>query len=412
MSEKKILMLTGNLSGNVSGGMGIATAEIARQLDNATPLLLLKSGNESFPSLRNVYSVNAFTPTKQIVSYSVFPSSAKEVINYDFLISPYRTDEYKKTTLTIKEASVLEVIEEIPPTYLEEVAFYNQKLVELAQTLVFDVIYCHDWITFQAGISLKLLTGKKLVLHIHSLETDRKPENKNPNIYYLERKAMDYADAVIAVSEYTKNIIRKNYEIYPGKIHVVHNAFVSSEIKKIHKETGEMNVLFMGRLSRQKGVDTFIDIAEIVYQKYPLVQFIIAGDGELRTEIEERIENSIACDNINLMGFLEEEEKKNLLAITDIFCMPSESEPFGLAGLEAAAAGIPCVISKQSGISEILNSSLKTDHHDISGFALSIIMLLENESLRKSIAEEQLTEVKTLSWEKATEKIVSIINHL
>jgi glycogen synthase len=405
-------MLTGNLSGNISGGMGIATAEIARHLATVSNLLLIKSGDESFPSIKNVFTVNASTPAKQIVSYSVFPSSAKEVINYDFLISPYRTDEHKKIASFQTDASVLEVIEAVPPTYLEEVAFYNQKMAELAQTLVFDVIYCHDWITFQAGISLKLLTGKKLVLHIHSLETDRKPDNKNPNIYYLERKAMDYADAVIAVSEYTKKLIRKNYEIYPGKIQVVHNAFVPGTIKRQEKDTGEMNVLFMGRLSRQKGIDNFISIAEIVYQKYPLVQFIVAGDGELRTEIEERIENSIAADNINLLGFLETQEKNDLLGITDIFCMPSESEPFGLAGLEAASAGIPCVISKQSGISEILTSALKTDHDDVSGFALSIIMLLENESLRKSIAEEQLSEIKQLNWGKAAENIQRIIQNV
>lgn len=402
-------MLTGNLSGNVSGGMGIATAEIARQLANFSNLLLIKSGEESFPGIKNVYAVNASTPAKQIISYSVFPSSPKEVINYDFLISPYRTDDYKKNGSYQTDPSVLEVIESIPPTYLEEVAFYNQKIIELAQTLVFDVIYCHDWITFQAGISLKLITGKKLVLHIHSLETDRKPDNKNPNIYYLERKAMDYADRVITVSEYTKNMIRKNYEIYPDKIQVIHNAFVPTGIKKFEKDSPAMNVLFMGRLTRQKGIDNFISIAEIVYQKYPLVQFVIAGEGELKTEIEERIENSIAADNINLLGFLETEEKNNLLGITDIFCMPSESEPFGLSALEAASAGIPCVISKQSGISEILTNALKADFDDIAGFALSIIMLLENESLRRTIAEEQLTEIKEMNWEKTARKILDVV---
>jgi glycogen(starch) synthase len=411
MSETKILMLTGNLSGQVSGGMGVATAEIAKHLSAIAPFQLIKSGNEDFPSIKNVHIINAASPNKQIVSYSVFPSDPKENINYDFLISPYRTDSVLKKTETVKtESSVLEVIETIAPTYLEEVAFYNQKIVELAQTLSFDVLYCHDWTTFQAGISLKLLTGKKLVLHIHSLETDRKPDNKNPNIYYLERKAMDYADTVIAVSEYTKQLIRKNYEIYPGKIQVVHNAFQSAGITKTEKDTNEMNVLFMGRLTRQKGIDNFISIAEIVYQKYPFVQFIVAGEGELRTEIENRIEDSVAADRINLLGYLNEEEKNNLLAITDIFCMPSESEPFGLSALEAAAAGIPCVISRQSGISEVLTSALKTDFTDISGFALSIISLLESESLRKTIAEGQASEIKDLNWEKTAEKIKEILS--
>jgi glycogen(starch) synthase len=415
MLENKILMLTGNLSGQVSGGMGVATSEIAKHLSSIIQLQLIKSGNESFPSIKNVHTINAATPARQIVSYSVFPSEQKESIHYDFLISPYRTDSFYKNGQTKKtktEESVLEVIETIAPSYLEEVAFYNQKIAELAQTLVFDVIYCHDWTTFQAGISLKLQTGKKLVLHIHSLETDRKPDNKNATIYYLERKAMDYADAIITVSEYTKELIKKNYEIYAGKIHVVYNAFQPVEIKKVKKETKEMNVLFMGRLTRQKGIDNFISIAEIVYQKYPFVQFVIAGEGELRTEIEDRIDNSIAEDRINLLGYLNDAEKNDLLAITDIFCMPSESEPFGLSALEAAAAGIPCVISKQSGIAEIMHSALKTDFADVEGFAMSIISLLESESLRKTIAGGQLSEIKDLRWEKAVEQIKGVIGSL
>ena len=407
MLESKILMLTGNLSGKISSGMGIATSEIAKHLAAISPLQLIKSGEEDFPSIKNVHTINGSTPTQIITTYATTKNEKAEIINYDFLISPYRTENFikRENSETITDTTVIEVTETIAYSYLEEVAYYNQKIAELAQTLSFDVIYCHDWTTFQAGISLKLLTGKKLVLHIHSLETDRKPENKNFNIYSLERKAMDYADTIITVSDYTKNLIQKNYEIYPGKINVVHNASSTLEINKIEKTTKEMNVLFMGRLTRQKGIDAFISIAEIVYQKYPFVQFVIAGEGELRTEIEDRIENSIACDNINLLGFLNTEEKNNLLAITDIFCMPSESEPFGLSALEAAAFGIPCVISKQSGISEILKSSLKTDFNDTAGFALSIISLLESESLRKTISEEQLVEIKGLSWEDTAQKI-------
>ncbi len=410
MLEPKILMLTGSLSGEISGGMGIATTEIAKHLSAITPVQLIKSGG-NFPTIKNSHSINAFTPAKQIVSYSVFPLDKKDPIQYDFLISPYRSDSfYKKEQKKQAGNSILEVIETIAPTYMEEVAFYNQKVIELAQTLPFDVIYCHDWTTFQAGISLKLHTGKKLVLHIHSLETDRKPDNKNTNIYYLERKAMDYADAVITVSVYTKKLICKNYEIYPDKISVVYNAIeqvVQNRIQETGKKT--LNVLFLGRLTRQKGIDNFISIAELVYAKFPTVQFVIAGEGELRTEIEDRIENSIAVDQINLLGYLNNEEKNNLLDITDIFFMPSESEPFGLSALEAASTGIPCVISKQSGISEIMASAIKADFNDVAGFAAGVISLLESESLRKTVSEGQLAEIKELNWNKSVEKIKDII---
>jgi len=405
-------MLTGDLSGQVSGGMGIATAEIARHLASISNLHLIKSGDENFPSIRNVSTVNASSPARQIVSYSVFPGVQKEPLQYDFLISPYRTNDAQNLPSYKTNPSTLEVVETVASSYLEEVALYNQKVIDLAQTLVFDVIYCHDWTTFQAGISLKLQTGKKLVLHIHSLETDRKPDNKNPNIYYLERKAMDYADAVITVSEYTRNLIRKNYEIYPGKIQVVHNAIAPLSINKAAKETNELNVLFMGRLTRQKGIDNFISMAEVVFENYPDVQFVIAGEGELRTEIEGRIESSEAADNISLLGYLNSEEKNDLLAITDIFCMPSESEPFGLVALEAASAGIPCVISKQSGIAEIMTSALQADFNDVSGFALSITTLLESESLRTTVAEEQAKNIKALNWNNSAANILEILKKL
>ncbi|HSZ24899.1 MAG TPA: glycosyltransferase family 4 protein [Cytophagaceae bacterium] len=410
MAETTILIITGNLSSLVSSGMGVATSEIAKHLSAIAPVQLIKSGNENFPSIKNVFTINAVSPSRQIVSYSLFPSNPHETIHYDFLISPYRTDYYKNGQSKNTKETVLEIIETVAPSYLEEVALYNQKIIDLAQTLVFDVIYCHDWTTFQAGISLKLITGKRLVLHLHSLETDRKPDNRNTNIYYLERKAMDYADAVITVSEYTKNLIKKNYEIYPDKIHVVYNSYQSIEIKKEKKESTEMTILFMGRLTRQKGIDNFISIAEIVFQQYPFVQFVIAGDGELRTEVEARIENSIAMERINLVGYLNGEEKNNLLTMTDIFCMPSESEPFGLSALEAAAAGIPCVISNQSGIAEILTSALKATFNDVTGFAQHIISLIENHELRNIISNAQLKEIQELSWEKSARKIKEILS--
>lgn len=413
MLEPRVLILTGSLSSQISGGMGVAAAQIAKHLSAITSVQLIKSGNENEPFIKNTHIINASSPAKQIVSYSIFPADNKETIHYDFLISPYKTDEYHKTKqVTNAGNSILEVIETIAPTYLEEVAFYNQKIIELAQTLSFDIIYCHDWTTFQAGISLKLHTGKKLILHIHSLETDRKPDNKNVNIYYLERKAMDYADAIITVSNYTKALICKNYEIYPGKINVVYNALqegTEDRKQKTGTKNRALNVLFMGRLTRQKGIDNFISIAELIYQDFPEVQFIIAGEGELLNEIEGRVENSIVVDNINLLGYLNSEEKNNLLAITDIFCMPSESEPFGLSALEAAAAGIPCVVSRQSGISEVLQSALKIDFSDVTGFVIAISSLLESESLRKTISEKQLSEIKELSWGKATEKIKGIM---
>ncbi len=412
MLDPKIIVLTGNLSGQISGGMGIATTEIALNLSAITPIQLIQSGTDVFPTIKNTHTINRSSPVNKISTPSIFKSETTEIANYDFLISPYRTENATKITHSTNTTdSIIETSEPATTSYLEEVAFYNQKVVTLAETLPFDVLYCHDWTTFQAGISLKLRTGKKLVLHIHSLETDRNPDNKNNIIYYLERKAMDYADAVITVSNYTKKLICKNYEIYPGKIHVVYNATANVEDKKQKEATTNraLNVLFMGRLTRQKGIDAFISIAEIVHKKFPTVQFIIAGEGELYSTINTRIENSEAVDQIHLLGYLNTEDKNKLLAITDIFCLPSESEPFGLSALEAAAVGIPCVLSKQAGISEILRSALKTNFDDIEGFALAIISLLESESLRKMIAEEQLVDCKELSWEKTAAQIKSII---
>ncbi len=404
-------MLTGNLSGEISGGMGIAGTQLALQLASISHLHLITSEADELPNIQNVSSLRSTEAIPSVSSFLPFSPSFRETIQYDFLISPYRTDQYENTSSLFTEPSPTgEEIKNSPLSYLEEVALYNQKIIEVAQTLVFDVIYCHDWPTFQAGISLKLLTGKKLVLHIHSLEADRNPANKDPKIYYLERKAMDYADGVIAVSEYTRNMIRKYYEIYPGKIKVVYNAFLPLTINRL--PANSKTVLFMGRLTPQKGAAHFISIAEAIHRKDPEVLFVMAGEGELRKELEEQLRNSPVANLFQMPGFLNTEDKLRYLSSASVFCLPSESEPFGLSALEAAGSGIPCVVSNQSGISEILSGALTVDSHDIAGFAFSILSLLENDSLRTSVTEKQLSSIQDLTWERSAHKILEILSGL
>jgi glycogen(starch) synthase len=419
MSETKILMLAGDLSGSISGGMGIAASHIALHLSDVFPLQLIVSGSGQLPLGKNVHLISGTAAPKEVVASSPGAASLVSTTSvveggFDFLISPYRNDVYfsKKTLVTEQPQVSADGIETVwyeYPSYLEEVALFNQRIVELAQTLAFDVIYCHDWTTFQAGISLKLLTGKKLVLHIHSLETDRHPVDKNEKIYYLERKAMDYANAVIAVSNYTKNLIRKNYEIYPDKIHVVYNGHQTPPVAANAEKRDEKNVLFMGRLTKQKGIETFVNLAEHIAGILPNVRFLIAGDGVLRHDIEERLDNSEYADNILLLGHLEETAKNELLAITDVLCLPSESEPFGLSALEAAARGIPCVISKQSGISECMPGALQADFYDEALFVQHLLLLLQDDAVAKSIAAKQLEEIKDLSWQNTAATIQKIL---
>ena len=269
----------------------------------------------------------------------------------------------------------------------------------------FDLIHAHDWMTARAGLAIQEATGKPLVFHIHSLSYDRSgPEDQGP-IYQIEKEIISRAQMSLCVSDYTRGICLTQYGANPEKIFTVHNGAAPQTPFRSTPLLPEKIVLFLGRLSAQKAPHSFLKIAAKILAVNPKVRFILAGAGEQLSElIEESITQGIA-DRVHFLGFQNRSQVLRLFSQSDVCCMPSRSEPFGLAALEAAQFGVPIVVSKQSGIREVLPSALVTDSWDLDGMAAHIQSLLNDEALHQETSQALLAEQKTCTWEKAARKI-------
>ncbi|MCS6823082.1 MAG: glycosyltransferase [Cytophagaceae bacterium] len=406
MKNSNILFLAWYLDTRIGGGMAKASAGILNTLakkHNITAILPIQPLYDINSSVSVIF-IDDIINIKAENTTSVF---SLEKFSLKSFYSPYNT--------CIQDVENRENPERdnLTDSIQNYIAAYNSKVVEAASNLNFDIIYCHDWITMMAGIRLKLLTGKKLLVHIHSLEYDRYGEDSRNWVYYLERKAMDMADSIISVSHYTKNIAVKYYDIYPEKINVIHPITNEQIVReKAQKKSTCVNLLYVGRLAPQKGVLHFIQICEKIHLSYPDIKFIITGEGELQAELNERIENSFARQNFVQLGFLNETEKNELYPEIDIFCHTSISEPFGLAALEAALHGIPCILSRNSGIAEILTESIRINPLDTDGYACAILSLLESDSLKKLIINGQYENLKKAFTESYLSKFEKVIFEL
>jgi len=287
---------------------------------------------------------------------------------------------------------------------------YSELTASLASGIDFDVIHAHDWMTMLAGIKIKQYTGKPLVMHIHSLEIDRGGEHSKGWVYELEKKGMEYADLVMPVSHFTATNIQKHYGISPSKISVVHNGSVPADPYKSQRSFNEKTVLFVGRLTRQKGPERFLDIASRVLEKNPDVRFIMAGTGDHFRPLLEQSSYKQIGNRFHLTGFLNQEKLRYLFSVSDVYCMPSVSEPFGLSAIEAAQFGIPCVISKQSGVAEVLPGSLKFDHWDVHKAADYILSLLADPVLSEQVVADARKNLDEISWDISAEKILHAYN--
>ena len=275
-----------------------------------------------------------------------------------------------------------------------------------------DVVHAHDWMTFLAGVEVKKATGKPLVLHVHASQYDRAGVDARGWIYDLEKYGMEQADIVIPVSRYTGQICSGHYGIDPAKIRPVHNGAEPVEVFSTKKKFPEKLVLFLGRLTAQKGPEFFLEIASKVLEQNKNVRFVMAGTGErLKPLIESGAFRGLG-GYFHFTGFLNKEKVNELLSMTDIYCMPSVSEPFGLSALEAAQFGIPAVISKQSGVAEVLKGALKADFWDVDLMAKHIIDLLTDDELRARVVEQAALDMAAATWDAAAETVVEIYREL
>lgn len=292
-----------------------------------------------------------------------------------------------------------------------EVHRYAKVAVEIALGESFDVVHAHDWMTYPAGIAVAAATGKPLVVHVHSTEFDRSGEHVNQQIYDIERHGVHAADKVICVSMLTRGILLKRYAASPEKVEVVYNAIdknggVAEPPPAIRRN--EKIVLFLGRITMQKGPEYFLMAAKKVLEYEPDTRFIMAGSGDMiRRSIELAAELGIG-HKVMFPGFLRGDDVTRVYQMADLYVMPSVSEPFGIAPLEALSNDVPVMISKQSGVSEILSHVLKVDFWDVNEMANKIIAVLRHPPLRAALKEHGTFEVRRLTWKESARGCVEV----
>ena len=300
---------------------------------------------------------------------------------------------------------------------MEEVARYAMVggTIALQHKDEFDVIHAHDWLTYLAGIAAKQLTGKPLVVHVHATSFDRaSDDNIDTRVYALEKRGMAEADKVITVSDLTRNIVINKYGVDPAKVITVHNAVDFSGRAGIQVERGVKDkiVTFLGRVTYQKGPEYFIEAAAKVLKRCDNVRFVMAGSGDMLNRCIRHVARLGIADRFHFTGFLRGDDVRKMFALSDVYVMPSISEPFGISPLEAMRSNVPSIISFQSGAAEILKYAFKVDFWDVDAMADDIYALLQYPALSSFASKQGLDEVNALKWDRATAKLKTIYESL
>lgn len=296
---------------------------------------------------------------------------------------------------------------------MEEVAHYAMVggTIAMEHKDEFDIIHAHDWLTYLAGIAAKELTGKPLVVHVHATSFDRGTEDQiDSRVYDIEKRGMMAADKVVAVSDLTRNIVINKYGIDPEKVVTVHNAvdFSGRENVKVERGVRDKVVTFLGRITFQKGPEYFIEAAAKVLKRTKGVRFVMAGSGDMMNRCIRHVAKLGISDRFHFTGFLRGAEVQKMFAMSDVYIMPSVSEPFGISPLEAMRSNVPAIISNQSGAAEVLKYAFKVDFWDVDAMADDIYALLKYPALADFAAREGYEEVNRLKWNIATAKLKNI----
>ena len=300
------------------------------------------------------------------------------------------------------------------PNLMQDVEKYAMVAEEIAKSEQFDIIHAHDWLTYRAGIAAKAVSGKPLVVHIHATEYDRSGEkNRNDIVYNLEREGMMAADAVCAVSNLTRSIVIDKYGIPAEKVYTLHNA-VEPNLR--HGDSArpleDKIVTFLGRVTFQKGPEYFVETAKRVLEKDEHVRFVLAGDGDMMPRVIDRVVELGISDRFHFTGFLRGKDIDKMFGMSDVYVMPSISEPFGISPLEAMQSGVPVIISKQSGVSEVLQYAIKVDFWDIDAMADAIYGILHYPVLAEMFSQKGLEEANNLKWEDVAARLKNIYQTL
>ena len=413
----KVLMFGWEFPPHIAGGLGTACYGLTKGLykQGVEVLFVMPSatGEEDQSAVKilnasDVPIMQSWTGVKDFFSKVSFIKVSSDLVPYidpnvwgEVVSDSLRKKEYEE--FRIKYGSKYKFSGRYGTSLMEEVSRYAMVAATIASNNDFDIIHAHDWLTYAAGIAAKRVSGKPLVIHVHATEFDRSGENINSEVYNIEKMGMEHADRVITVSNLTRNIVINKYGIDPAKVFTLHNAVDFNEFKQMDVRRGvkEKIVTFLGRITFQKGPEYFIEAANKVLAKSPDVRFVMAGNGDLLNRSIRRVAKLGIADRFHFTGFLKGDEVKRMFAYSDVYVMPSVSEPFGISPLEAMKSNVPTIISKQSGVAEVLKYAIKIDFWDIDAMADAIYALLSYPALSQMTVRCGMDEVNSLKWENA-----------
>ena len=414
----KVLMLGWEFPPILTGGLGPACYGLAKSLANFVELkIVLPKSALNFKMKRvNLIGLNHFDFDPATGEMTV--DDFRKFLAAEFIdeLNPAPAElriSYNYPDITGNEVIALfNEADSYGTNIMRKVQAFAEVMEQLSDKIEFDVIHAHDWITFPAAVRLKKKTGKPLVLHVHSLETDRAhPEARNP-VYHIEHQGMLHADRILPVSAYTKNSIINLYGIAAEKIYPIYNAIDETVSYKVSRNDKEKWILFLGRITRQKGPEFLLETMIKLCSKMPEAKFIIAGTGDKTDWLKEQVHANGLDHQTIFTGYVKREKVTELLASADAYFMPSVSEPFGLSALEAAQFKIPCVLSKQSGVSEVLFNVLKADCWDTDKFANQLFAVCNYKGIRETMVRLTSNDLKNISWDNSAREVLKSYKHL
>jgi len=419
----KTFMLGWEFPPFISGGLGTACYGLTKALDGlgvGVIFLLPRISPSQYAGGIKMLSAQDIVKSEQVMSAEFknvkFRTITSELQPYANPLSYHQT-QLQQTKASVHISAGQTEIEFAASHYggdmYSQVYRYAEKVTQIAASEDFDVVHAHDWMTYPAAIAAAKISAKPLVVQVHSTEFDRSGENINQMIYDIERQGMHCAHKIIAVSNYTKNIITSRYGISADRVEVVYNAIGNNGTNGSRAVCSTFNkndriVLFLGRITMQKGPEYFIAAAKKVLEKMDNVKFVMAGDGDMAHRMIELAARLRIGHKVFFTGFLRGEDVRKAYKMADLYIMPSVSEPFGIAPLEALQQNVPVLISRQSGISEVLTNALKVDFWDINEMANKIISVLRHPSLHQTLQKNGLEEIRRFRWEDSAAKVKRI----
>jgi glycogen(starch) synthase len=431
-----VLMFGWEFPPHISGGLGTACYGLTKSLmkENARVLFVVPRahGDENI-DLISASEILMETTDTRISSTGLITKENTEVVKISIpsSLSPYTSVQlwgetksienwncefhFQTREVAVKGGKRYQFSGAYGPALLDEVQRYSEVASVIAHHHSFDVIHAHDWLTYLAGIEAKKMSGKPLIVHVHATEFDRAGEkNIDERVFEIEQRGMEEADLVIAVSQWTKDIIVTRYNIDEEKVRVVHNGIIPQEevdFSTLPKISDHI-VTFLGRITYQKGPQYFIEAAQKVLQHYPDAHFIMAGSGDLLPAMMDRVAQLKISSRFHFTGFLKGRQMQQVWSVSDVYVMPSVSEPFGITPLEAVQAGVPVIVSNQSGVAEVMDHAIKVDFWDTDALANAMINVLKHKILSRSLRVNGKKDLEILTWTRAAKKINNLYHEL